>query len=502
MPTHAQTLTPLDGPPFGPRPTPSWYRDAKLGIFIHWGLYSIPAFAPRTGGDFTSFMRDLTAMKDTRGQIPYAEWYLNSLRVPGSETARHHASTYGRDFSYFDFRSQFEASARRLDVDEWARLFANVGARYVVLVTRHLDGYPLWPTRIANPRMPADFRSSRDLVGDVTRAVRARGLRMGLYYAGGIDWTFVDKPIRTLTDLMEQQALGSEYARYAAAQWQELIQAYAPSILWNDMGWPADSDPRAIFTRYYDTVSDGLVNDRWLQTTLPRSGPARALYLQFIGIALRVIALSGRALPTPRLKFPYDIETHEYAPPDSAIPSTWELTRGLGKSFGYNAQETAADALTGTALIHLLVDVVSKGGNLLLNVGPDGQGRIPEIQLRPLRELGAWLQTNGQAIFDTRACTRSSTLTAEGQPVRFTQRNGTEYLIVLGDQVGDTVIVRDLTAPSQSHFGLLGVDGKLTWRQHGSDVAIQLPRRAGAAHAYVLTMQSAAESDRAFVRLH
>jgi alpha-L-fucosidase len=109
--------------------------------------------------------------------------------------------------------------------------------------------------------MPADFKSSRDIVGDVTRAVRAQGLRMGLYYAGGIDWTVVEKPVRTLTDLMEQQALGSEYARYAAAQWRELIDAYAPSILWNDMGWSADYDPQAIFSHYFDTVGDGLVND-------------------------------------------------------------------------------------------------------------------------------------------------------------------------------------------------------------------------------------------------
>ncbi len=495
MPIHAprlRTLTRLGEPTPGSRPTRSWYRDAKLGIFIHWGLYSIPAFAPRTQGDFTSFMRDLTAMKDTRGQIPYAEWYLNSLRVPGSETARHHASTYGRDFAYFDFRSQFDANARRADVDDWARLFADVGARYVVIVTRHLDGYPLWPTKIANPHMSADFRSSRDLVGDVTRAVRARGLRMGLYYAGGIDWTFVDTPIRTLTDLMEQQALGSEYAGYAAAQWLELIDTYAPSILWNDMGWPADSDPRAIFTHYYDAVGDGLVNDRWTQTKLPRRGLARALYVRFIGLALRLMAASGRALPTPRPTLPYDIETHEYAAPETALSATWELTRGLGKSFGYNAQETAADMLSGSALVHLLVDVVSKGGNLLLNVGPDGEGRIPEMQQRPLRELGAWLQTNGQAIFGTRAWTRTSTLTADGQQVRFTQRHGTVYAIVLADQVGDTVIVRDLAAPHGSHFGVLGVDGYLAWRQRGSDVAIQLPRHLPAAHAYVLTMQAAA----------
>ena len=147
------------------------------------------------------------------------------MRRPTAETFR---------ISIFDPNSRPMPGAS--DVSEWARFFAEVGARYVVMVTRHLDGYPLWPTTIVNPHMAADFKSRRDVVGDVTTAVRGHGLRMGLYYAGGIDWTFVDRPVRTLTDLMEQQALGSDYARYAAAQWRELIDAYRPSILWNDMG--------------------------------------------------------------------------------------------------------------------------------------------------------------------------------------------------------------------------------------------------------------------------
>ena len=131
------------------RPVPRWYTDAKLGIVVHWGLYSIPAFAEPTDGDDTAFMRDLTAGKDTRGRIPHAEFYLNALRVPGSATARYQA-TYGPDVSYFDFRNRFERSAAAVDLGEWARCFAGAGARYVVMVTRHLDGYPLWPTKIAN----------------------------------------------------------------------------------------------------------------------------------------------------------------------------------------------------------------------------------------------------------------------------------------------------------------------------------------------------------------
>ncbi|MEU4597435.1 alpha-L-fucosidase [Nocardia sp. NPDC023988] len=135
----------------GQRPLPEWFRKAKLGIFVHWGLYSVPAFAERTETDYPRFMRELTAGETTADRIPYAEWYLNSMRVPGSPTAVHHQTTYGGGYPYSEFRRRFDAAAESVDFTEWASLFAEVGARYVVLVTRHLDGYPLWPTGVARP---------------------------------------------------------------------------------------------------------------------------------------------------------------------------------------------------------------------------------------------------------------------------------------------------------------------------------------------------------------
>jgi alpha-L-fucosidase len=470
------------------RPVPRWYTDAKLGIFIHWGLYSIPAFAETTTDDFAAFMRDLTAGKDTKGRIPYAEWYLNALRVPGSPTWRYHWATYGEDVSYFDFQAPFDSHAARVDFADWAQLFARAGARYVVMVTRHLDGYPLWPTAVTNPHMPAEYRSSRDLVGDLTRAVRARGLRMGLYYAGGANWTFTDKPIRTMADLMAQQALGVEYARYAAAQWTELIDGYQPSVLWNDVGWPAESDPHELFAHYYDTVADGVVNDRWTRVNLPANRLARALYLRFVSLTLTAMARMGRRPPQPPPTFHHDFQTHEYVTPDPAPTGPWELCRGLGRSFGYNAQETAADTLTGTQLIHLLADVVAHGGNLLINVGPDGAGRIPDLQQRPLRELGAWLDRNGEAIYATRPWTPAATTTATGQQVRFTQKVRTVYAIVLSDDVADGLTVRGLTIPASSRIGVLHGAADLAWTQAANDVRIAPPPQPPGQHAQVLTI--------------
>jgi alpha-L-fucosidase len=469
------------------RSVPRWYTDAKLGIFVHWGLYSIPAFAERTDGDYSAFMRELAAGKDARSNVPYAEFYLNALRVPGSRTALHHRATYGEDFSYFDFQAAFDAAAARVDLTDWARSFARAGAQYVVMVTRHLDGYPLWPTKIANPHMPSGYRSRRDLVGDLTDAVRAENLRMGLYYGGGLDWTFTARPIRTMADMLRQQSLGAEYARYATAQWIELIDAYRPSILWNDMGWPAESDPHELFGHYYDTVPDGVVNNRWTQVRVPSNRFARALYLRFVGISLKAMARANRPLPTPTPSFHYDVETHEYEIPDPAPTLPWELTRGLGRSFGYNAAETAADTLTGTQLVHLLADVVARGGNLLINVGPDGTGRIPHLQQQPLRELGSWLDRNGGAIYGTRPWSLTDATTSGGAQVRFTQRDRTVYAIVLADDLRDSLIIRDLTLPANSRIRVLdGAD--LKWTQAGKDVQIAPLQGQPSQPAHVLTI--------------
>jgi alpha-L-fucosidase len=326
------------------------------------------------------------------------------------------------------------------------------------------------------------------LVGDLTQAVRDQGLRMGLYYAGGTDWTFTRRPVRTMADFMAQQALGPEYARYATAQWTELIDTYQPSVLWNDLGWPAESDPHRLMAHYYDTVADGVVNDRWTQDQMPTNRLARALYLRFISLSLKALARVGRPLPQRPPAFHYDIQTHEYAIPDPAPTRPWELCRGLGRSFGYNAQETAADTLTGTKLVHLLADVVAHGGNLLINVGPDGTGHIPDLQQRPLRELGAWLDANGEAIYATRPWTPTATTTSAGDQVRFTHGKDTVYAIVLSGRLTDHLTIRGLTLPASSRVGVLGGIADLAWTQAADNVRITPPPQPSSQHAQVLTI--------------
>jgi alpha-L-fucosidase len=442
------------------RPGRQWFEDAKLGIFVHWGLYSVPAFADPAAADPDQFMRDLAAMKDTGGRIPYAEWYLNGLRIPGSATAKHHARTYGDQFSYFDFQKVFDENARTADLEDWADLFAAAGAAYVVMVARHLDGYPLWPTAVANPHMPRGYRSGRDLVGDLADAVRARGLKMGVYYAGGTDWTFTRRPVRTMLDLVAQNSLGAEYAAYATAQIHELIDRYRPSVLWNDMGWPAGADLGTVLRHFYRTVEDGVVNDRWF------------------------------TFSTPAPAVPHDFRTFEYESPAEPPAEPWETTRALGRSFGYDAGEKPADLLDGGQLIDLLSDVVARGGNLLLNIGPDGAGGIPEIQRRPVRELGRWLAVYGEAIRRTRRRTVPAARTSTGLTARFTENDEHVYAIVPAGQDRGELIVPGLRPPEVAGVHLIGTGERAEWIADADVVRLRLPAvRTGDRHPYVIALR-------------
>lgn len=450
---------------------PKWYEDAKFGIFIHWSLFSVPAFAradglsPEDMGSFSAFMKNQ----------PYAEWYLNTSRIPGSTTQKHHREVYGDDFSYFDFQKDFEEISSKADMDKWADFFKKAGAKYVVLVTKHHDGYCLWPSEYKNPKMP-EYQSKRDIVGELSEAVRKRGMKMGVYYSGIFDWTFKDHPIDSFEAWVDHHLPTDEYAEYATNQTYELIQKYHPSVLWNDIGFPPQKDVDAIMADYYNEVPDGVVNDRWRQYKLPEG---KSLEEQKKAWVDKLPEEFGKGINylIKRDGF-YDYNTPEYASNTTYREKKWEMTRGMSMSFAYNQMDDPSTVLTYPEIVRMLVDVVSKNGNLLLNVGPMADGTIPELQLQPLEKVGEWLEVNGEAIYGTRCWKKQEGKTADGKEVRFTQKEDALYAMVMAESLAEETIIEDLQIPENALIQLLGSGQYLEWKQEGNDLRIAKPANA------------------------
>jgi alpha-L-fucosidase len=425
-------------------PLPQWYDDAKLGIFIHWGLYSVPGWAPlvHPNHDFSS--------EDYIKNNPYAEWYLNVLRIDGSPTQKYHAEHYGANYDYYNFAPTFNKEIQKWKPEEWAKIFKMAGAKYVVLTSKHHEGFTLWPSETKNPVLPADRQhASRDIVGDLTEAVRKEGLRMGLYYSGGYDWTFVPGPIRTDADYQKVKPQSPEYGKYADAQMRELIAKYQPALLWNDIDYPKSGHPLEIMAEYYNAIPDGVIDNRF---GVPHS----------------------------------DFGTPEYEKVDQINPKKWEECRGLGRSFGYNRAEGEAETISAPDLIHLLVDIVSKNGNLLLDVGPEADGTIPDVQMERLAALGYWMRVNGEAIYGTHPWKRAEGKTSDDVQVRFTRKGDALYAIVLGDLSGGAVTLKDLTVTPGTKVFLLGSEKPLEWSQDSAAVKITLPAGSRGKYAYAL----------------
>jgi len=400
---------------------PAWWRDAKLGIFVHWTPASVPAFAPTDGT-----IGELLARGDPNAlaRSPYAEWYENSLRFPESPVAHHHTAIHGGR-PYRDFAQIWEDALDGWDPDAWAARFAAVGARYVVLVAKHHDGYCLWPTDVSNPHRPG-WHCTRDVVGELAEAVRGKGLRFGVYYSGGLDWTWNDHPIGTFSDLLIALPRG-DYPAYATAHVRELVARYRPSVLWNDIAWPTRSAQLAeLLGDYYATVPDGVINDRFLCWS-PAWGAARTRWVRrVIDAAVARAARKDRGIIPPRPRF-FDVRTPEYTVFDDVQRTPWECVRGIDHSFGHNRASQEDDFLGRAELLWSLVDVVAKGGNLLLNVGPRGEdATIADAQLLRLDWLTSFTTTEGGALFGTRPWVHATDTTREVE-VRYTARDDTVY---------------------------------------------------------------------------
>ena len=452
------------------RPTPVWFTDAKFGVFIHWGVYSVPAW----------------------GKVgEYAEWYWRRVRSEGAKEAewrQFHAKNYGEKFDYMDFAPQF--TAELFKAEQWARVFKQAGVKYVVITSKHHEGFTLWPNAEASrtwgrPWNAAEIGPKRDLLGELAAATRAEGMKFGFYYSL-YEWF---NPLW----LSDRPRYVNEHM---IPQFKDVVTRYQPSIIFSDGEWDMPSkDWRSeeLLAWLFNEAAcrnEVVINDRWGKDSRHKHG---------------------------------GYWTTEYAAGLKDGSHPWEESRGMAYSYGLNRAERVWDYKTGREFILTLIDLVSRGGNLLLDIGPDGDGTIPPLMEQRLLEIGEWLAVNGEAIYGTRTAGRSAQWSEGKRPDQqfgefmvkynlldqigqqpkngiavkqafFTKTPEALYAITPG-WPGKKLVLRDIQAPANAVVTMLGVPGRLRSTLNGTTLTIETPDlapdQAPSRHAFAFKIAGA-----------
>lgn len=455
--------------------TPDWYKDAKFGIFIHWGVYSVPAFGN--------------------------EWYPRNMYAEGSDEYKHEIATYGplTQFGYKDFIPRFKAL--QFDANKWAQLFLDAGAKYVVPVFEHHDGFAMYDSGISDWTV-VKMGPHRDVYGELAKALHERGLRLGAsshriehdffmntgrklasdvndpqyaaFYGPAHEWLDGKKTL-----LQDWTYLSREYLDDWLARDAEIVQKYNPDIMYFDW-WIGQPDARrhvARFAAFYYNRAAG-------QKTIP------------------VINYKDSALEDHSAVL--DIERGQLSGTRSLY---WQTDTSISnKSWGYIENDSFKSA---EMIVQQLVDIVSKNGNLLVNIGPRSDGTIPEEVQATLRDIGAWLKTNGEAIYGTRPWDKfgeGPTAIVEGAfhdseakrftaaDFRFTRKGNVLYVIQLSSPENGEAVIHSLdqTGLRQSTIAsvrMLGHDGLLKFAQLGDGLHIQIPFVPEGKYAYCFRLE-------------
>eukprot|EP00164_Ancoracysta_twista_P001134 GFYU01001487.1.p1 GENE.GFYU01001487.1~~GFYU01001487.1.p1 ORF type:complete len:497 (-),score=143.01 GFYU01001487.1:99-1511(-) len=397
------------------RPCPSWYDEAKFGIFIHWGVYSVPAWAP-VG--------------------TYAEWYWANLLTPA--TRAHHNAVYGEHFEYQDFAPMFKAE--NFNATYWADLLKKSGAKYVVPTSKHHEGFTLWPSKYAWNWNAKDIGPKRDLLGELLDAVEAAGLHRGAYYS--------------LYEWYNPMYRGDDPHQYVEAKMlpelHDLISTYKPEVLFTDGEWehPSDFWESTKFLAWLfneSPVKDTIVvNDRWGSDTREKHG----------------------GYYTPE----YSSKTY--------LNHKWEENSGLDvHSFGWNRNTPADKYLTRSDVLKLLTRTVAYGGNLLLDIGPDSHGNIPSIMEERLLQIGEWLDVNGDAIYSTRPWKVQEEKTKNSDITVYYTAKGTTVYALINQWPGKSVQLTGVAGISDTtSVHMLGVADKLSFTTDNDSITVAIPQ--------------------------
>ncbi len=451
--------------------TPDWYRDAKFGLFIHWGAYAVPAFG--------------------------SEWYPRNMYVAGSEDFKHHLATYGPQakYGYKDFIPQFKAE--KFNAKAWAKLFKEAGVRYVVPVAEHHDGFPMYASELTD-WCSAKRGPKRDLMGEQAEAYRKVGIVFGASSHRAEHWFFFDNGMYFDSDVRDTNN-GALYGpavnkRTSEAQSEppdkaflddwllrscEIVDKYHPQVVYFDW-WIC----QPVFQPYLKTFAAYYYNRgvEWQKQ-----------------VAINFKEWEGTSFP--RGAGVFDMERGQAA---DIQPVLWQTCTSFSKnSWGYITNHLYKDT---DEIVDDLVDIVSKNGTMLLNIGPRADGTIPEREQQMLREIGAWLKANGESIYGTRPWakfgegptqvaagsfgdTKRPSFTAED--IRFTTKGDTLYAIALAWPENRRLVVKSLAAQPVKRVALLGDSRRLKWAQTAEGLAVMLPEKPPCKFAVTLKIQGA-----------
>jgi alpha-L-fucosidase len=420
---------------------PDWIGDAKFGIFFDWGPWSVAGYATRKGSHY------------------YPDWYEFRMRTDTAVIA-YHNKFWGKDFRPDDLLPLM--TGKDFDAEKYVRLAKECGARYFVPFARHHAGWTLWDSKYTF-RNAVEMGPHRDIYKEIADACRAHGLKLGLYTSlaewlypiimpdgtlGVCDWG-VYKPgfdSEKMNGICSGKIPVKNFVTdYLLPLTKEAIDKYDPDILWYDGEWLL----KAEYWRSLDM----------------------AAYFFNKAEGRKTVVLNDRLGEKIRRTKDFTLWSSEYHEISKPTRHIWEELRSISQSYGYHWQDTEDNILSAPELVKLLVNTVANNGNLILILNPTGSGFLPEIQEKRLRELGAWLKVNGEAIYSTRPWNQSR----DGDQY-FTQSKDARFVyITCMLWPGQTLKVNSLTPKAGSKITLLGTSTQMAWNQDGQNISIKIP---------------------------